>query len=473
MQKSQRCAVANYPTFLLILSLVLLSTIAQADDAVNLQLRFEDGRQCRITANYEHSGNVIILTDIDPEEESEPQSVDKKAKALPLAVKGQLAYFQRTSSPQQAMRYYEVAEANIKLEKGSTAPKLDDTNRYIIARLKPAAGKTIEMASVSNTLVQSELELIQNPADPLTLANLFSKDNIKQGSKWEPNLADLAKFLGVVEISKSNVQIHVKQLDAQTVRLHVAGSVEAAVDDVTTEMEISGIAIVDRAKQLVSSLKLGIQQTRNPGQIAPGFDGTTKIDLRVDTDSETSRLSNAAIGKLTDNRRIRQRLKWEPKTGDFVLTYDPRWKLIAAEHDGAILRFVDQGSLMAQCSIVQLPRRPENKPLKLDVYKKEVGKILAADQNASLVSASQFVTPNGLTALRIVVAGVESDLPINWHYFHVSNQQGHQMTFVFTHEESLVARMNSITTQLVNEFNFQDAPKKVAEAIGDNQSKTP
>lgn len=468
MQKSHRCAAAYYQPITLVLSLVLFTTIAQANDAINLTVGFEDGRQCRVTANYEHSGNVIILTDPETEEEAKQE---KKAKALPLTVKGQLSYYQRTSSPQQAMRYYESAAANIKLEKGATAPKLSDQSRYIIARLKTDAGKTVEMASVTDTLIQSELELLQNPADPLTLASLLSKDDVQQGSKWEPNYIALAKFLGVYKINESSVKIQLKKLDAKSASLHIAGSVEASVDDVATEMDISGIVIIDRTSQMVSSLKLGIKQLRNPGQIAPGFDGTTKIDLRLDGDSETSRLTNAAIAKLTNNRRIRQRLKWQPLSNEFVLTYDPRWKLIASENDGAILRFVDQGSLMAQCSIVQLPRRPANKPLQLDLYKKEVSKILEADKFAELVSASQFVTPNGLTALRVVVKGVESDLPINWHYFHVADAEGHQMTFVFTHEASLLSRMDSITKQLVDEFEFQDAPKKVAEAANGNQSK--
>lgn len=475
MQKDRRCKAINHSATALILSLLCFATVAHADDTIDLKLRFPNGKQCRVTANYEHAGNVIILTDGDAEAESDQP--EKKAKPLPLKVTGQLAYFQRTTNAQQAIRYYEVAQAKIKLEHGSTNPNLSDDNRLIIARLKSGAGEQIEMASISDTLMQSELELIQNPADPLTLAGLLSQDGVKAGSKWKPSDSDLAKFLGVLRINESNVQVQLKKLDARSARLYLMGSVNADVDDVTTQLEISGIAIVDMTTQMISSLKFGVQETRNPGQIAPGFEGKTRVDMRFAFDAQSPKLSNAAIAKYTQNRKIRQRLKWKSDDGNFLLTFDPRWKLIASEGDGAILRFVDQGDLMAQCSIVQLPPRPVNQPLKLDNYKKEVAKILEADKNAQLVGASQRITPQGLTVLRVVVAGEESGLPINWFYYHLGNQDGRQMTFVFTLEESLSKRVVGIADQLVDEFEFQAVAKKVANKDSNapqaTSSKTP
>jgi hypothetical protein len=462
MQKSQRYIANYHAPVVLILGLLFLPTVANADDSIDLNVRFQNGNQCRVTANYEHSGNVIVLT--DDESETEQIDVEKKAKSLPLTVRGQMAYFQRTSSPEQAIRFYEVAQADIKLEKGSAQPNLSKVNRLIIARLKAESGEQLEMASISDTLDQSELDLIQNRADPLTLPRLLSKSKIKQGSKWEPANDDLAKFLGVLKVNESTLQILLKKVDDRTARLHLMGSVNADVDDVTTQMDITGIALVDRKTQMISSLKLGIQETRNPGQIAPGFEGQTRIDLRFAPDAETPELSNSAIAKYTENRKIRQRLKWESEAGHFLLTYDPRWKLIASEEEGAVFRFVDRGDLITQCSIVQLPPRPVDQPLKLEVYKQEVGKIMQADKDARLVNASQFLTPSGYTALRVIVAGQESELPINWFYYHLANQDGRQMTFVFTLEESLAKRVEAIADQLVKELQFLELPEKVADA---------
>jgi hypothetical protein len=136
------------------------------------------------------------------------------------------------------------------------------------------------------------------------------------------------------------------------------------------------------------------------------------------------------------------------------------------------LRFVDKGDLITQCSIVQLPARPADQPLKLENYKTEVGKILQADQDARLVSANQFQTPAGLTALRVIVSGKESELPINWFYYHLSAKDGRQVTFVFTLEEPLAKRVVVIADQLINEFEFNKLPKIVAKADLETKPET-
>ena len=469
MQITNRHSTIKPLTALLSLSLLLVISLAQADETIDLKVSFQNGHQCRVSANYEHSGNVLVLVDDESETANE---VGKKVKSLPLTVMGQLAYFQRTSSPQQAIRYFEVAKAEIKLDQGFTQPSLADSNRLIIARLKPEDGEQVELASISDTLKQSELELIQNPADPLAIPNLFTKEKIKQGSKWEPEKHDLAKLLGVFEINETDVQLLLKKVDGNSAHVYLMGSVNADVDDVTTQMEISGVATIDLQSQAITSFKLGIQETRNPGQIAPGFEGKTRIDIRFTPNATSPKLSNEALAKHTENRKIRQRLKWTSEAGKFALTYDTRWKMIAAEDEGAVLRFVDKGDLITQCSVVQLPARPADQPLKLETYKTEVGKILQADKEARLVSANQFQTPSGLTALRVIVAGQESEVPINWFYYHVSAKDGRQVTFVFTLEEPLANRVAVIADQLINELEFQTVPKIVAQADATNKPET-
>lgn len=446
---------------MIVLTLLIFPGLARAQDAIDLKVAFPKGQQQKIVATYEHVGDVIVLPENDT---PSPANESLKTKSLPLTVKAKLVFFQRAMSDLQAVRYFETAGAEIKLENGTASPSLLPVNRLIIARLKVAAGERVEMASVSDTLVQSELELIQNAADPLALPKFLSRKNVKTGDKWKPSNDSLAKILGVYKISQSDVLIRLDKSNGQSARLNFSGTVVAEVDDVTTQMKINGAAIVNLDTGIVSAFKLGIRQSRGPGQIAPGFVGSTSIDLRVSGASNIPQLSNKSLASQTKNRKIRQRLKWESGAGNFVLTYEPRWKMIAAEQEAAVLRFVDRGSLLTQCNIVQLPSRPANSPLMLADYKSEIAKMLTADKAARMVSAKQVLTPAGLTALRIVVSGVEEDLPVNWYYYHVSAQDGRQVTFVFTLAQAVSTQIDSVADQLVNEFSFLDNPKKVARA---------
>jgi hypothetical protein len=449
-------------TVLCALSLFVFATAGRAQESVDLKIHFAHGKQVRIACDFSHSGSVIV----DNDEQD-------KVTSLPLHVDAKLTFFQRSTGDEQTIRFFETAGGKIKLENGTTSPSLDAAKRLIVARLRTNPGALVEMASMDGILEQAELELIQNPADPMTLADVFNKTDVEEGDRWKPSKTALAKMLRVHEIEKSSVQLLLKKVEAQSARVYIMGSLDAKVDDVITQMEISGIAIIDLNSNMLSNFKLGIREVREPGQIAPGFEGRTKIDVRM-TDASTPQLSSAALAKHTENKKIRQRVKWQSQTGNFTVKFEPRWKMIAAEEAAAILRFIDRNDLLTQCNIVQLPSRPADNPLTLNAYKTEVAKILEADENAVLVSAASTVTTSGDTALRVVVAGEEEGLPVSWFYYHVSSQDGRQVTLVFTMAKSVAKRVTTIATQLVNEFEFQPMPKKVASAKSDeSNAQTP
>ncbi|MEL7497379.1 MAG: hypothetical protein AAFN77_07185 [Planctomycetota bacterium] len=440
------------PLFALLVS-GLAASASVADDTVDLAVKFPKSEQCRIITEIEHEGSVIVVPD-------DPQAAPKP---LPLKVNGTLKYHQRITNATQAIRYFDVAKADIELDKGETKPELDKTNRLIIARLKAETSGRVEMASVRDTLQQEELELLQTPSDPLSLSDLFYKEALKVGQKWEPSDQALAKFLNVETIDTSDVELTLKKIDRGLARVYVSGSVVASVFDVTTEMSVSGIALIDVKNQQIKNIKVGIDEVRPAGQIEPGFEGRTRIDLGFQYGRSTKQLSNKTLSATVRSKKIQQRLKFVSDAGAYHIIYDPRWKLIAGETDSAIMRFIEKGNLITQCNVVLLPERPANQPLTLDKFKDEIGKAIEADKNAMLVTADTRKTANGLNALNVVVSGEEDGLPVNWFYYHVSTNDGRQITFVFTLAEKASGRAKSVADQLVNEFKFVTPTKKVAK----------
>ena len=451
--------------FRLLLSLALasgylfcFSGAVTAQEKFDLEVEFPKTQQVRVSSIYEHAGDVLVISDTtDPKKKP-------KVNPLKLSVEAKMTYAQRTMSPTQTIRYFENAAAKIKLDKGTANPRLAENNRLVVARSKEKSkgNQDVEMASVKDTLQQSELDLIQNPGDPMTLAGLLNKDGLKQGDSWKPSNIALAKFLAVNEIDESDVELKLKSLDSKSARIFISGSVQADVDDVSTRMDVSGIAVVDRASKMLSSFKVGINETKNPGQISPGFKGNTKIDLRFSPINSTKELSNASLAPHIKGGKIRQRLKWVSQLGLCELIYEPRWKMITQEQEVALLRFIDGKELLTQCNVVLLPKRAPKKPLTLDQYKREIAKIADKDKNARLVSADKSRLAGGETCLRVVVSGLEDGIPVQWFYYNVGAFDGRQIAFVFTLESSVSSRVTSIAQQMVKEFRFLDPPRKVA-----------
>jgi hypothetical protein len=255
----------------------------------------------------------------------------------------------------------------------------------------------------------------------------------------------------------SDVQLELKEADEKSAKLHISGRLKAEVDDTLTEMAIAGVIQLDRELRMARSLRLTINENRRAAQIAPGFRGQTKIDLKLTPTADIPQLTIESLREIAQTKTIRNVLKWVADSGKFELTYDPSWKMISSDEEAAVLRYVDNGDLLTQCSIVRLPSRPMDKPLSLKDFQTEVAKIISKDPNSQIAHAEQGAGVNGTRFLKVLVRGIEEEVPMHWIYYNVSNADGHQVTFVFMLEETLLSRVINAAQKLVDGFAFLDA----------------
>jgi len=379
---------------------------------------------------------------------------------LPMKTIAKLAYYQRFTGKGedvQAIRYYDQAKGNYSILKGETGASLYENNRLVVVRVKSQSDKRIQMASVAETLAQHELELLRNPLDPLSVASLVNHKDAAKGKSWKPGNEGLANFLSVDRVIRNDVKISVKDVTNGEIILHVTGKLRAAVDDVSTDMEIAAIVKIKQGNtQELAKIKMNLREIRQPGQVAPGFDGKSSISLVLAPNDTCKHLTNESLVKHTKGRVIEQRLQWQ--SPGLKLKYDPRWRVIASEPEAAIMRFVSGGDLMAQCNIVQLPARPANNPLSLKDYKKEVARIVAADDVATIVDSKEFKTEGAVRGLSIEVEGTESGVPVSWIYYHLNDKDGRRLTFVFTLEREIINQFLPADRKLVNGLTFGARP---------------
>ena len=429
---------------------------AAAADPVDLNVEFTKGDQHRIAMKLEHHGKVII-----------DGAGQEKVQTLPMDTVARLGYYQRytgNSTDHQAIRFYDKSKGIYKISKGDTSATLADNNRLIVARVKSQPGKRIQLASVESTLKQAEFELLRNPVDPLSLPSLLNRKDVKVGQTWKPDNDGLANFLAVDRIVRNDIQLKLKEIKEGIARIYITGKLRASVDDVTTDMDVVSLALVDMKRQQVTTVRLKVREIRQPGQVAPGFDGETNIDMKVESNNNCPQLTNAALAEATKSKVIEQRFRWESPEGQFLLTYDPRWRVIAAEDEAAVFRYLNNGMLLAQCNVVQLPSRPADNPLTLSDYKREVFKIIEADPKAKIVDATEFKTDENAYALRVHVSGEEDGVDVSWVYYHVSSIDGRRLTFVFTLEDDVRKLFRPADEMMVNSVKFFPVAGRKASA---------
>lgn len=413
----------------------------------SVEAGYDKNQVYQVDLQFEHAGTVFI----------EYHDKDKEDQQFPLEVNARLKYHERfigsTAKP-QSVRSYDSASAAIQIDRTKLNTKLAQENQLIVSRIKTDAGNKFQFASVNGILQQKELELIKNPGDPLALPGILNHFQSAVGAQWEPGRDALARLLSVDRVIYSDVKIELKEADETLAKMHIVGKLKAEVDDTLTEMAIAGVIHLNREKRVVNSMRLTINENRRSAQIAPGFQGQTKIDLKIAPVEEVPQLSLESLREIAQTKTIRNVLKWVAESGKFQLTYDPNWKMITSDDEAAILRYVDNGDLLTQCSIVRLPSRPVDNPLSLKDFESEVAKIIAKEPSSQITRAEQEQGTDGIKILKVLVRGIEEEVPMNWLYYNIADPQGHQVTFVFMLEETLLSRVTQAAQKLVEGFAF-------------------
>jgi hypothetical protein len=207
-------------------AVLFLTAISTATaQSVDIDLAFDKSKQTRIVSEYLHEGDVVV-----------PKASDStKTQPLPMRVQAQMDFFQRytgNGSENQAIRYYREAKSSIKVDDGTTAAALENGNRHIVTRVVSGSARPIQVASLGDALQQSELDLLRNPGDPLTVPALFNRDNVSKGDQWDAPKDALASFLAVDHVLKSDVKLVLKSIENGQAKIYFSGKVRANVDDV-------------------------------------------------------------------------------------------------------------------------------------------------------------------------------------------------------------------------------------------------
>ena len=145
------------------------------------------------------------------------------------------------------------------------------------------------------------------------------------------------------------------------------------------------------------------------------------------------------------------------KQGGWEITHDRDWHIYRDKQDLAVLRRLEEGELIAQVqSFFVATRQSRINWFRWKIFRKTLNSALAKNSR-NLSRPARSVDEANRRVLRVVVRGTASDLPILWNYYHIADQQGRQMGFVFTFEEKYADRFGKADRELVDSLRFVEA----------------
>ncbi len=399
-----------------------------------------------------------------------------KVTKVPLLVEGNLAYEERfvdtqpTPWSRRSVRYYTKAEARIKVDEGLLAPKLPEEWRTVCAQVD--ADRSL-IYSPMGPLKREQLDLIDVQGNSLLLPRLLPEQPVRIGDRWEIDPSILARLLGLDVVVDSNVTCSLNDVEGQTAIIEISGNVEGAVGGVSSEIEFRAKSNYDLSQNLITWFAVAMREKRAIGHAEPGFEVTARLRVTIAPLAKSEKLTDAYLTELPlEASPGAGLLSFQAEKARFQLIHDRRWRSMLDRRDLCVLRLVDRGDLIAQCNISELPESEPGKQMSLEAFQADVQRSLG-DKFGQIVEGSKSTTEDGKCVLRVLVAGMESEIPIQWVYYHVSNDAGRRAAIAFTLETKLVERFAEADRTLIETFQFADQPEPIEarlDATGESRS---
>lgn len=390
----------------------------------------------------------------------------KEVKKLPMTVQADLNYTERFLPPEngliRSVRQYSLAQAKMKIN-GQDVPQELRADRRLIGSV--CKGDDFRLFSPQGPLTRDELEMLNTVGRTNGIMGLLSNDPVAPGESWLIPEAPLVQLLALDAINQHSVKAEYVEDRDSIALIRFEGKVTGAVNGVSSDIELKGSLNLDLATRRPTWLALVLKENRAIGHAQPGYEAIIKLRTLLEPATELPELGDNVLAGMSlkgDEGDLLVELT-STKAG-YSLLLDRRWCTMVDRHEVAVMRYVDQGDLVAQCNMSPLPPLPKGEQLTLEGFQQDVQKSLGKGFREFL-DASQTVNENGLAVLRISAAGNAQDVAVQYVYYHLTDNNGRRASLVFTYDADLAERFGGADRALVASFRFIE-PTTTAKVPG-------
>ena len=420
-----------------------------AEDSCSLKATLTPDAIQQVQAVVEVRGDLLV------------QAGEGEQNKLPVVVAGKVSYDERllacdaVSGLRRSVRSYRDASAEVKVGQGMATPQMNSERRIVVAQID---GGEPTLFSPLGPLSRDDLDLIDIQGNSLALSGLLPDRTVRAGEAWQVARESLAILLGLDAVTSSSVQGTLDKVDGNLAILTIQGSLEGAAQGVASKIELKAKANFDMAQRAVTWLAANFHERREIGHAEPGLDVTARLRVAVTPQAAVETLSDVALRGLSLTASAGATLlELRPQESHLSLIHDRRWRVLVDRHDLCVLRCVDGGDLIAQCNLTELADAEPGQRLALEAFQAEVLESLTSSAG-QIAEASQSMTDDGRRILRVQATGIASEVPINWVFYHVSNEQGRQASLSFTLESSVMERFAGGDRTLAESLTFTPRP---------------
>ena len=412
----------------------------------------------RLVSKTDANQSARVRTTLDIKGDLKLNADGRQVTRLPFTARGLLTYDQRVLRvghlARREVRHYREAHAQINVGGASERSVLSPDRRVTVF---DCDAKKTTIYSPFGPLTREQLELIEIQGNPALLDRLLPTGEVAVGEHWKHDDQLVAQLFGLDAIHRNELLSTLRAVEREIVVIDLSGSIRGAVGGVSSDIEVKAKYHFNRDRQSICWLAMTIKENRSIGHASPGFDVTARIRISIDPAEIVAPLRESSLGGLDlEAEPGSLMLEFTSHQGGFRFLHPRSWQVMVDRHDVAILRMIDRGDLIAQCNASKLPDLPAGKRVSLQAFQADILRALSKEFG-EVIEASQGTSNDGLRVLRVVIAGLASELPIQWRYYHISNGDGRQVSFVFTMDAKLAERFAESDQGVIGSFEFAKA----------------
>ncbi len=409
--------------------------------------------RCKIVLELE---GQLQIDEPDPKKSEETRTAEVKSKST-------LEYFENIAfdgpNAVAAARQYTTAESESWLSGSSSTAKLRPGCQE--TRMTEHAG-TWQQFCPQRPLDAREVDLLQSPVNSSALEVLLPPEPAKVDTAWTISKAAAKDLFNLEAVHQSGLSAKVVKVEKGVATVEIAGELDATANSVPTKLRVRGNFHARLGSQcaIVSWLGLVIQEERGISQVEPGFNITARIRLiRAEVESPLEANAQQLRALAAQDEAGVWLVQLQSIPGRYRMLADRRWKTYIDSGEEAILRMIENNTVIAQCNIAKLPQLDAGTQLTLEALQADIQKSLG-DAFGSIDEASEKVTPSGLRLLRIVASGELEEVPIQWIYTHLSDDSGRRVAMEFTMGGNYVERFAGADEQMTSSFELLATPEQ-------------
>jgi hypothetical protein len=421
-----------------------------------------------------------------------PAGPDAAPVREPVNMEARFDFEERSGAGGGSARLYHEAAATMQRDgHASRCVLAADARRVVVARQGTTPVPHLADAVLSN----AESALLETPFDSLLLDDLLPDAAVAVGDGWAVPADLAAGLLAIDTVEAGGINARLEQVADGRARIVLSGIVDGAADGVPTHVTVEGSfaaaaiaagtapaaeaaaapdAEPDADTDAVSAAASGSQppdrhrlqgpvgdvtvvllERRQASHVAPGFEVEARISVaRTAVDAGDAGEAAEIGGEDTAPVAGRPRGAGGPgrvwhrdAAGRFDLVHDGRWRIVEDGASGLVMRLVDRGALVGQCSITVLQGTAGVRPTAAEV-RADIERALAG-QISRVEGIEETAREDGLGIVRLTAAGHAGKLPFRWSHYVVSAPDGSLAHVTFMCEEPMRQRFGDADRDLV------------------------